>query len=145
MSPSLPWSKFSHGCCHYPTMRDERQTQAQKTILILITTFYYRNLPEELQNNRLYWGKAMSNFDKAQTGLEMIKEAIISELKAHKQGMTNAEIVHKLGLESDVEGENRNYLSWSVLGILIADGKVKYTGERKSKRYHLVVEDSVED
>lgn len=80
----------------------------------------------------------MSNFDKAQSGLGLIKEAILSELKAHKQGMTNADIVHRLGLKSDFEGQNRNYLSWSILGILIGEGRVNYAGERQNKRYHFL-------
>ena len=81
----------------------------------------------------------VNNHDKAQAGLELIKEAILSELRAHTDGMTNAEIVHQLGLASDFEGQNRNYLSWSILGILIGEGKVRQTGERQSKAYHLVM------
>ena len=84
----------------------------------------------------------VSNRERAQVGLELIKEAILSELKAHPHGMTHAEIVHKLELESDFEGENRNYLSWSILGILIGEGKIKYTGERQNKTYSLVSESS---
>jgi hypothetical protein len=79
----------------------------------------------------------MNNYEKAQAGLEMIKDAILSELKHHPDGMTNAEIVHKLGLESDFEGGMRNYLSWSTLGILIGEGRIKSTGERRNRTYHL--------
>lgn len=79
-----------------------------------------------------------NNRDKAERGLELIKEAILSELRAHPHGMTNAEIVHQLGLQSDFEGQNRNYLSWSILGILIGEGKVMHTGTRQSKTYHLL-------
>lgn len=82
----------------------------------------------------------MNNYDKAQAGLEIIKQAILLELKAHAQGMTNAEIVHKLGLGSDFEGKNKNYLSYSILGVLIGEGKVKHTGYRQSSRFHLVGE-----
>ena len=67
----------------------------------------------------------VNNHDKARGGLELIKEAILSELKAHPHGMTNAEIVHQLGLESDFEGQNRNYLSWSILGILRRSGPLE--------------------
>ena len=80
----------------------------------------------------------INNRDRAQVGLELIKQAIQSELKANSHGLTNAEIAHKLELESDFEGENRNYLSWSILGILIGEGKVRYVGERQNKTYHLV-------
>ena len=80
----------------------------------------------------------MSNHDKAQAGLQMIKDAILTELDSHPLGMTNAEIVHRLGLESDFQGQNRNYLSWSILGILIRQGEVTFSGERQSKRYQRV-------
>ncbi len=79
----------------------------------------------------------VSNRDRAQIGLELIKEAILSELKAHPHGMTHAEIVHKLELESDYEGKNQNYLSWSILGILLREVKIKYTGDRQSRTYSL--------
>jgi len=79
----------------------------------------------------------MDNHEKAQAGLEMIKDAILSELKHHPPGITNAEIVHKLGLESDFEGGMRNYLSWSILGILLGEGKITTTGERRNRTYHL--------
>jgi len=36
----------------------------------------------------------MDNHEKAQAGLGMIKDAILSELKHHPHGMTNVEIVH---------------------------------------------------
>lgn len=78
----------------------------------------------------------MSNYEKAQSGLKAIKEAVVEELKQHPDGMSNAELVITLGLESDFEGQNRNYLSWSIHGILISEGKVKYSGLRQSRRYH---------
>jgi len=76
--------------------------------------------------------------DRAQVGLELIKEAILAELRAHPHGMSNVKIVQRLGLESDFEGEHSNYLSWSVLGILVGEGKVRHVGERQNKTYHLV-------
>jgi len=91
-----------------------------------------------------FGGECMVNTrDRAQVGLELIKEAILEELNAHPHGMTHGEIVQRLGLESDFEGQQRNYLSWSVLGILVGEGKVQYTGERQNKTYHLVSESSV--
>jgi uncharacterized protein len=78
----------------------------------------------------------VNNYEKAQAGLKEIKEAILGELKQHPGGMSNAEIVLTLGLESDFEGQNRNYLSWSLLGLLIAEGKVTYSGQRQGRRYH---------
>ncbi|HEY2972972.1 MAG TPA: hypothetical protein VGJ48_10710 [Pyrinomonadaceae bacterium] len=79
----------------------------------------------------------MNNYEKSQEGLEMIKAAILSELRHHPDGMTNAEITHQLGLESDSEGKMRNYLSWSLLGILLGEGKIRSNGEGRNRTYHL--------
>lgn len=80
----------------------------------------------------------MTNLEKSQAGLDMIKEAIISELRHHPHGMTNAEITHTLGLESDSEGKMRNYLAWSILGILMNEGKIKSHLGGRNRTYHLV-------
>ena len=80
----------------------------------------------------------MTNLEKSQAGLDMIKEAIISELQHHTHGMTNAEITHTLGLESDSEGKMRNYLAWSILGILMNEGKIKSHVVGRRRTYHLV-------
>ena len=80
----------------------------------------------------------VSPHDRAQVGLELVKEAIMQELRSNRKGMTNAGIVHSLGLESEFEGENRNYLSWSILGLLIKEGKVRYEGEGKGKTYFIM-------
>ena len=74
---------------------------------------------------------------RAQDGLALIKQAIVAELAAHPYCLSNAEIVSRLDLESDFEGQNRNYLSWSILGLLIGEGKVSYSGKRQSKRCHV--------
>jgi hypothetical protein len=80
----------------------------------------------------------VTNLEKSQAGLEMIKEAIVSELRHHPSGMTNAEITHTLGLESDSDGKMRNYLAWSILGILMNEGKVKSVSVGRDRTYHLV-------
>ena len=52
--------------------------------------------------------------------------------------MTNAEITHTLGLESDSEGKMRNYLAWSILGILMNEGKIKSHLVGRNRTYYLV-------
>ena len=72
----------------------------------------------------------------AQEGLNMIKNAIIEYLKKNPyQGNTN--IAKSLGLESDFEGNQKNYLSWSILGILVNEGQVKYTDDNTRKKYYI--------
>jgi len=85
----------------------------------------------------------MSDKDLAVEGLGKIKDAILGLLKIRSYGLTNNEISRDLGLESDQGGKQKNYLAWSVLGILMKEGKVERSsyqrpGEtRKSEIYKL--------
>jgi len=47
--------------------------------------------------------------------------------------LQNAQVAEFLGLRSDYKGGNKDYLSWSVLGLLFNDSQV----ERKGRRYTL--------
>jgi hypothetical protein len=67
----------------------------------------------------------MEPFDLAQEGLAQLKQAVIKLLRAHPEGLTNAQIASKLGIRSDQNGKSRDYLSFSVLGILMNDRVVK--------------------
>jgi len=77
----------------------------------------------------------MSPRERAQLGLREIEQAILDLLREEPEGLTNAELVSRLGIESDFEGQNRNYLSWSVLGRLLGKGQVRYVGSRQKRRY----------
>ncbi len=77
----------------------------------------------------------MDNRKVAQLGLELLKEAILSELADGP--LANIDLVNRLDIPSDFEGENQNYLSWSILGLLVGEGLVEYKGERKTKVYFL--------
>lgn len=80
----------------------------------------------------------MTNRERAKAALDQLKATILDELRANPAGLANADLVERLGLESDFEGQNRNYLSWSILGILVGEKRVKYRGERQAKRYFAV-------
>ena len=57
--------------------------------------------------------------EKAQLGLSLLKEAVLELAQANTKGVTNADVCHSLGLHSDYAGGSKDYLSWSVLGLLI--------------------------
>ena len=69
--------------------------------------------------------------EKAQHGLSLIKEAILELAKANPKGVSNAETAHLLGLRSDHAGKQKDYLTYSVLGILMGEGKV----EKENRKY----------
>lgn len=76
------------------------------------------------------------NREQAQQGVSLIKSAILNLLYRSSGGLTNADISHALGLRSDQNGNHKNMLAWSILGILMKEGKV-----RKNGSYYLHAKD----
>ena len=68
--------------------------------------------------------------EQAQQGLELLKEAILGILAQKSGGLRNAEIAEILEIHSDYQGEQKDYLSWSVLGLLLNEGKVVRKGNK---------------
>jgi hypothetical protein len=77
----------------------------------------------------------MTANEKAQAGVNYLKAAILELLSAHPEGLRNVEIAEALGLQSDFEGDQKDYLSWSLLGILVNEGKVRYGKVGRYRRY----------
>ena len=63
--------------------------------------------------------------EKAQLGLALLKEAVLELAKANPNGVTNSDTASLLGLRSDYGGGSKDYLSYSVLGILLREGKLE--------------------
>ena len=74
------------------------------------------------------------NREQAQHGLPILKQAIVNLLYRKSRGLTNAEICRELGLTSGQDGKARNMLSWSILGLLVAEGRL-----RKSGHYYILI------
>ena len=70
----------------------------------------------------------------AEEGLRNIQNAILKVLESNPQGMGNAEIADLLGLRSSIRGRQKNYLTYSVLGMLMEEGRVE---QSQSKRWTL--------
>ena len=69
--------------------------------------------------------------EKAQVALEPLKSAVFETTRVNKDGVTNYEVAKCLGLQSDYGGGSKNYLSYSILGILMREGKVKRLQSKK--------------
>ncbi|WP_299322950.1 hypothetical protein [Parasphingopyxis sp.] len=54
-----------------------------------------------------------------------LEQAILDYLRNHPEGAINNQIARELGLESDFDGRQKNYLSYSLLGGLMKRGLVK--------------------
>ena len=73
--------------------------------------------------------------EKAQIGLTLIKDAIIQLAKANKDGVTNADVAKALGLQSDYQGGSKDYLSFSLIGILLRGGLLMRDAKLGKGRY----------
>lgn len=56
--------------------------------------------------------------DKAQIGINLLKDALEEFSEANPGGITNSDSAHYLGLQSDNDGKQQDYLTYSVLGNL---------------------------
>ncbi len=72
----------------------------------------------------------MESKQKAQQGLALIKEAMIEALKANPEGLTNSGMADFLDLRSNYLGGAKDYVTWSVLGLLINEKQVRRNGRR---------------
>ena len=72
-------------------------------------------------------------YEKAQMGLEFIKSAVMELAKANPKGIKNSDAAKYLGLQSDYGGGSKDYLSYSILGILMKEGRL----ERNEKKNHV--------
>ena len=87
----------------------------------------------------------MTPLEKSRAGLYLLKEAIVDYLVQHPEGLTNIDITRGLELESDFEGGQKNYLSWSILGILLAEKVVRYEKHGKTRHYFVVTAEKMGD
>jgi len=72
--------------------------------------------------------------ERAQIALNLLKDAVFEMVRANSAGVSNAEVASLLGLRSDYGGGSKDYLSFSVLGLLMREGKVV---RRKPSKKHI--------
>jgi hypothetical protein len=63
--------------------------------------------------------------ERAQLGLEFLKTAVLDLARANQHGITNSDAARLLGLRSDYRGRQKDYLSYSVLGLSLREGRIK--------------------
>ena len=69
--------------------------------------------------------------EKAQIGLSLLKASVLELAIANPLGVTNSELCHTLGLQSDYHGGSKDYLSWSILGLLMREGRVRRVEKKR--------------
>jgi uncharacterized protein len=76
-------------------------------------------------------------YEKAQMGLSMLKSAVMELAKANPAGIKNADAAKYLGLQSDYGGGSKDYLSYSLLGVLMKEGRIL----RNDKKKHVALDE----
>jgi hypothetical protein len=71
--------------------------------------------------------------EKAQVGLDLLKSAVLEMAQANSEGITNSDVSKGLGLQSDYNGGSKDYLAWSILGLLMREGSIIRGDQRKHK------------
>ena len=75
-------------------------------------------------------GNPMTPREKAKSGVKLLEEAVLELLTAHPEGLRHADIVRALDIPSDYLGNQKNYLSWSVMGLLMNARRIRRAGNR---------------
>lgn len=70
-------------------------------------------------------------YEKAQIALELLKTSVMELAKANPLGISNSDAAKYLGLQSDYGGGSKDYLSYSILGLLMKEGRVIRDHRRK--------------
>ena len=74
------------------------------------------------------------SIERAQLGLQLLKTAILELARANPPGITNADAASLLGLRSDYLGKQKHYLSYSVIGLLMREGRLTRESETHKHR-----------
>jgi hypothetical protein len=67
---------------------------------------------------------------RAQTGVYLIKEAVLEVLRDRPEGLSNAEIASLLDIRSRYGKKSEDFLSWSILGLLLNEKKIQRNGRK---------------
>ena len=67
---------------------------------------------------------------KAQKGSSFLKEAVLNTLAENSSGLNNAQIADILDIRSDYKGLKKDYLSWTIPGLFLNEGKIVREGRR---------------
>ena len=82
----------------------------------------------------------MSPRQKAQRAVTELKEAALELLEEFPSGLRNVDVADQLDIRSSHLGRQQDYLSWSVLGLLLNEerlfvmGTVMYTASMPNNR-----------
>ncbi len=130
-----------HSIIHTIIADDLNEQQALKIEAELISAFGIRSQgglltnrvkpnPENI-NKHVKANIPNGCYEKAQMALELLKSAVMELAKANPSGISNSDAAKYLGLQSDYGGGSKDYLSYSIIGLLMKEGRLERTNNRK--------------
>jgi hypothetical protein len=84
----------------------------------------------ERRSNRLQMTVPWGAQERAAAGRELLCDAVLDLVRLNPDGVTNAEVASVLALRSDHQGGAKDYLRYSILGILLARHLIVKEGRR---------------
>jgi hypothetical protein len=87
-----------------------------------------------IHSKKAYMNPDQGERQTAQEGLQRIEDAILRLLHRNPDGLRNSRIAEVLNLRSDFRGRQKDYLTYSILGGLLARGKVIW--DQKTKLFN---------
>ena len=117
------------------------EVEALRVEAELIGAFGTRSTGGVLLNQVIPSGKARTRSDsevivptgvpeKAAVARKLLEEAILALVQANQNGVRNIDVARNLNLRSAHGGHQRDYLSYSILGNLLAEGRLRQVAGR---------------
>ncbi len=119
------------------------ENQALKLEAEMISTFGIEKHGGMLKNSVSPKGQKMKDkhlnvpqgiYEKSQFGLRFLKEATREFIEANTNGITNSELARYLDLHSDNNGKQKDYLTYSILGILMRENQIFKDKDNRYKK-----------
>lgn len=76
--------------------------------------------------------------ERAQLGLSLIKDAVLELVQANATGVTNAETANALALKSDHDSGSKDYLTFSIIGLLLHEGRLRRVEKQHARGAYFV-------
>ena len=131
----------NHSVLHTVLADNLTEEQALKLEAELISAFGIRKHGGMLTNRvkpnpnnikkRIKINVPIGCYEKSQMGLNLLKDAVMELVKANPNGITNSDAAKYLGLQSDYGGGSKDYLNYSILGLLMKESRISRTDNRK--------------
>lgn len=119
------------------------ENQALKLEAELISSFGTEKHGGTLKNSVTPQGKKRNDrklniphgiYEKSQIGLRFLKESALEFIEANPKGIKNSELARYLDLHSDNNGRQKDYFTYSLLGILMRENRIYKDNDGRYKK-----------